>query len=1385
MPIDDLPKIRSELPGAADERLTVARVFAGPRAVLAMVLAAALATPPLAAWDSPGGQTPVPEHRRAWLEAHTPDPLTAWLWKFSTDQDTVNDLDELADHVAESLLAEDAAAAGAGPEAVLEPRLEAGAEVVTDAGRFGGGLVLDGSGFAHGQPSFPDLLEADGGFTLDFWFRRDATSAATKPETLVSATAADGRLLFEVRLDPAARVTVLADGAERLAVPLEGGPGIWRHLVLAVAADKGRVTDFTLMVGRHTATDVDPRWLARLADGPGGRLAVGGGPRLEGLHGAVDEVRLQRGQRRFYLPEAPHQELAAGFVERPVAPPFFRHDAVRLRLRFDGTTEPEVGAGVRQTGRLDRRNFQPGLRGLALNLSRIRDTGLAFQDTDLFPNLTGTVEFWMRPLDWNNFYVGDYHGRDVRRLELLTLTPPDSLRYSHDDRGRPTQVITAALGRSGGGARGNWTKIHPGTWTHVLVSVWGRDRRQSVVYLNGVPRGHVGVRFSDSLRGNARRADDAFGPGELAFQDSGTLIDEFSAYPWAMNGDEAWNAYARWLPDADARMRPFPPFTASLQYVAHAWNGRERIDANVSWLSVDGRRPTTVSMVVQDAQDVELSACKPQPTDMTGNVKLMGQGALPFGHYTAIFRGYGPDGSLLGEERVEYERQQPEWYGNTLGLERTVPSPWTPLGVEKDTVTLWGREVVLGPGGLPARITTLGLPVLAAPAEVAVSGPAGTHVLAGSAVTFTETAADRVAWRATLTGGGIRAELDAALEFDGLITCSVNLLPADGQEAVIQDLHIDVPMNREHTTQLIANGGGRDLRKSWVARMIPTGKGRVWDGLTGPSKSFGRALKNYLPHVWLGGDVAGLYFGGDNDKGWTVNDALDEPAQEVRRRDDAVIYRMNVIREPTTITAAGRRFHFALLPTPAKPPAVDWRQKMRGEYGSPRYWFGAMDVFGGVNLNENPDNPGDGVSSLEPHSWEHAAIQSAYLRDKQEMTILMANASYARPGPAFQDWNHDLWAGTGRVAWTPEFVDYAVWAVHQYLQRGVIDGIYIDDVSVGRTMSLASTGYELEDGTRRMGFTALAQRRFLLRLWRLFEASGKTPEIGLHTTYCYEVPVFSFASSMFNGEIFDGASFSADRSFMEIWPPELLRILGNASKWGAGQQWVTHGVGSPNEHWAYFQNRALHGNYMAADVLSEGVPGTALLKAGLMDPGVRVYPFWQADEVLDLHSPAGATVVAAVYAHADRAFVLLVNYERVEQEVTVSLQENRLFPGAGVTWRDADPDPHPPAQRGASREELQRLSNTLPTGRLLDDDAIDEEGISNLLEGTTPEQRQRDRLEFKPSRGRARVVIRPRDFRILDVRPTAASGPAEDEPPAKGSRTRGGKPLPTTDRLDE
>jgi hypothetical protein len=248
----------------------------------------------------------------------------------------------------------------------------------------------------------------------------------------------------------------------------------------------------------------------------------------------------------------------------------------------------------------------------------------------------------------------------------------------------------------------------------------------------------------------------------------------------------------------------------------------------------------------------------------------------------------------------------------------------------------------------------------------------------------------------------------------------------------------------------------------------------------------------------------------------------------------------------------------------------------------------AVDIlkFKGLSLKMIWNHPqeGDGMR-MEPRDWDHSSWYAETLRSVRGRSLIYLHSANPVPGPAFKEWNCDLKTGTGQAHWSPMFEDYAVWIFNEWIRRDMIDGIYFDDVCVGRTSSLKSTAYEFPSGTDglRMGFTFMGQRRFLKRAWRIFQAHGKTPGISATTTLAYELPIFSFCRYVFNTGVGQTSDF---------WNPDNLRILGGAAKWGTGMifQRIKSAHMTPASSssipWAQGLERAQTGLLSTADALS-------------------------------------------------------------------------------------------------------------------------------------------------------------------------------------------------------
>lgn len=1345
--------------------------------MLAVTLLAAVA--PAQDFEFPATK-PVPPHGQPWVETAEPDIRTVVLWKFITaaDRDKAaadvlekGSLDDLLEEEEGTLPTAGGQAAGGGGGTL--PKLVGKAAMKDAAGRFGGGLVVDGASYAEGSADFPGMVAREGGFTIDFWFRAagKAGTPAAGPQTLFSISSKEGEPLLTLRLEDQEKVVLAVVGTDRVTAACPPTADGWHHVALVVDVPRGKPDHATLALTVDgvisAARKPDPftpiSWMKGVLDRVGMPFTAGGGKGAAGLAGGIDEVRISKGVFYLYPWNLGRQELARQPEALELKAPYFKSGSVLTRLHFDGSLEPKPFAGRSWAGKADAKHFKPGVQGQSLDLSAIDKTGFGMKGFYVLPEKDGTVEFWFRPLDWNNFYLGDFAGKDVQYNWLMTLAA----------NGAPTlaasKYIELRLGRSGQDGAVRWQKMHPGTWTHVLLTL--KDGRQTT-YVNGQPtRLHqAGLVIRPSVydkgaleqwreRTGGKDVDDTW---TLAFTKSPTLVDELTVFNRAMDPNEAWNAYARWLPDAAAQMKPLPVFQTQFDYFAQSWDRKEKLVATVGCLPVNEVKPASADIEIRTAAGEVLLSAEKQSLDEASTAKFTIDKPLPFGSYSAIVRSRDDAGKVLAEEKVEYVREKPEWLGNTLGEERTIPKPWTPIKANGRSLELIERRIELGSTGLPDKIETCGRQILARPIAMRAAGPGGDAALAGEGMKLGATADDRVEWKAALAGAGVKADVDGWLEFDGLLYCTVTLKPAAGAEATLEELDIDVPMVAAEATQLLANGGGKDFRNSWIATMLPAGDGSVWRSSDQPYPSFVRAdgVTNFMPHIWLGVDDVGLYFGAENDKGWTVDGP--NPAQEILREKDAVVFRMNVIRETTKIPAAGRTFHFILLPTPAKPVPDDWRKQMAAGGVN----FASCDTFGGFDMKTDPTDPIQGdCFRLEPRSWEHAEAMAPQCRGKWGRCILYADAAFPGLGPAFRDWNHDLWAGTGRVAWTPECEDYAVWAVNEFLKRGVIDGVYWDDVSVGYTYSLDSTAYEYaaSKNGRRVGFTALALRRVNLRLWRLFEAAGREPCIWAHMTVCYEVPLFSFCRYLSNGEFVTGIEPYGKRDAMDFWKPETLRLLGPAEKWGAGVNFLSAlprslPPGPAVVQWAYPQYRAEDALFATSGIqtLSEGLT-RKLVTEKVYDKPLRVFPWWQADTVAKVTKPEKANVLSAVYAAEERAIVFVSNFDRDgEREVTIELDPATLFPGrrvSGIQWRDLDPGLDPPKVAVANAAEIAKETAAAKDAGLdAKERPLDDEEIGDFLEGTTPEGRAKGRWELKVEGSKARITIRPRDYRVLEAK---------------------------------
>jgi len=1346
----------------------------------------------LAAAGRSFGAPAVPVYEAFWEHPPKKDPTTVFLWSFDEESEAPDEKveEELA---TEPGAGEKPGATEGGPALVGDAAaLPAPSfKLVGDArlvgkGRYSGAVQLGSGGAVRSEDVPWKMLVRTDEVTLDFWLKPAAKQACERP-TVVSIPAA-GKIALMLQRAGDGTLRVLLGETELLRHSRAAPPEEWTHIALLF----GRGSATLLVNGTPLASEPKTRPLVSEFLGRIGETLVLGGSASSdrGIAGLFDEVRLSRVQRLFY--ELEDDRVFDRDGKRPFfhETPYFARKAFLVCCSFDGTLRPEVFRGFGQEGTDPPASaFVPGVRGQAFDLGRSEEAKFALRGHNVLPQDEGTMEFWFRPRDWNNFFVGsDYFGRDVPGFDLLQFV----------DRSAPAPVVLRSLrimtGVKRTDAHRHWVKFHPGRWTHVVLT-WGGGK-PNAVYLDGQPQevgqvffvggGEAEAKALKAWRERTGGKDD--GAHWLVFTKSATLVDELRIYSYAFAPEEARNAYLRCFRDYEHKLAKLSPIRAEFSYVAHSWDMIERLVISVVCLPVNEVAPASVSIsVVPAGQDKPLHTCNDVALDQNGQAIATITSHFDFGTYTVELVSKSPDGKTLATVRTEYVRQQPPWWKNTLGKDRTVPPPWTPIQVEGDTLRVWGRTIKLDKTGLPASVTAVGRELLSAPVGVYGQADGAAVRLAGEGTTITERGEDIVRWAARMADGPLAARVQAWMEYDGLMYFTVTLVPARTAPVRVEKLVVDFPLRSAEATQYICNSGGFNFRASWDVGFIPEGQGTVWSTLK-PARWMERAfaLGNYCPNIWIGGDYCGLNFSGDNDQGWTPDNSV--AAQEIVRAGQSVLYRMNVVSRPVTVEKE-RAFTFIVIPTPTKPMPKGWRGWNRSKLGTPNAVVDGIDAFLGFAVTADPGSPSAELSfKLEPHDWETAKVQAVGLREKigpRNPRLMYIEYSWPRLGPSMADWSRDLWAGTGRLAWTPEVEDYYVWIMNEYFKRDIIDGLYIDDTSMGKTFSLAATAYpfpEAREG-RRVGFNSMGFRRFLQRCYKCLCQQGKTPYICPHMTYCFEMPALSFCTAAVNGEDRDIFPF-ATHDAIDTWSLTELRVMGNGPKWGFATFWKPCVQGTENvkdrkllQAWLHRQARAMHALITQHDIWYywHYPTGNTIIPSyvnfGMDDPELRFIPYWETKDIARVTvEPAAADrkagqpaaeakdghILLGFYVKKDRAMLMISNLDRAEHTVTVSVNPAKLF-GTGrdseLSWADIDSSLEKPEDllaaggKGGPKADVE-------AGKLLGEKGEEptDEQAADELEGVTPKEREAMRLAIRPSANAVTLVVRGHDYRLLEIR---------------------------------
>ncbi len=168
------------------------------------------------------------------------------------------------------------------------------------------------------------------------------------------------------------------------------------------------------------------------------------------------------------------------------------------------------------------------------------------------------------------------------------------------------------------------------------------------------------------------------------------------------------------------------------------------------------------------------------------------------------------------------------WLNSTAGMDEEVTKGYTPVKVEESTIKIFGRDLTIGPDGLPSQIVsyfTNSNQALSDNAEPVVKNPfrfiiqkAGgqTIILDPGEIKFTETTPAKTGWTVLNTSDEFDLEVTGQMEFDGYVDYRLKLTAKSTLK--INDIRLEVPVvtdKAEYMMGLDHEGGYRTPDWKW------------------------------------------------------------------------------------------------------------------------------------------------------------------------------------------------------------------------------------------------------------------------------------------------------------------------------------------------------------------------------------------------------------------------------------------------------------------------------------------------------------------------------------------------------------------------------------------
>lgn len=514
--------------------------------------------------------------------------------------------------------------------------------------------------------------------------------------------------------------------------------------------------------------------------------------------------------------------------------------------------------------------------------------------------------------------------------------------------------------------------------------------------------------------------------------------------------------------------------------------------------------------------------------------------------------------------QLEYEKrfppilpgETPHWLAEPVAMEaldpNTVLAPWSPVEVENQSISVWGRRYDIGAWGLPCQIMTDGHEILAGPVRFEIKLTGESSMLLPSEFSILDQHDGRVRFTSSIDTNLVHGHVTSAYEYDGFSRFDVSLM---GRESLsIERMELVIPIKSEHAKFIHHAAAwrlGQSQRRLAHAGALPDGDGELY-------------VSGFKPMVWIGDYDRGIMWFSESDEYWWPFKS--ERSIRVTRENGRTELRISMIAAPDSPIGQEMNLSFGLMATPVKPLPEGWRNWRFVGYNSADFspeldrriqrhaihWFTNWHI---VSHYPVPRDMEAFKAQMDQERRRGTKRSYPYL----DVTLLSRGDEVLIPGEDFvfvppeytafgTQWEVKPPSSSTRLARvTPasEWADFVLASVKSWIVDGGASGIYLDEsFPYADTDPAHGMGYTDHTGTRQPTYALYATRNFYKRLAYLFQTyADGPPALLVHTSSTIAVPYLSFADVMLDGEqhefrMNDWSDPTRDPSYMELVPLE-------------------------------------------------------------------------------------------------------------------------------------------------------------------------------------------------------------------------------------------------------